>query len=299
MDQPQSIFIDLGGKRRRVVLWGNPAHPPLILIHGLRDHARSWDWTAQHFCDRYHVVVPDLRGHGDSDWTEADAYRLSNYVKDIAAIIDALGIAVFDLVGHSLGGQLSLRLAATYPEKLRSLCLIEGVELPIVRDQRREAVPYPVRLRRWIEKGEARATPRFFASLAEAQARMATRNPAIDAETIAHLARHGTIAVGRAGFRWKFDPACAHRAPSDAHGVDLDEMLDAIACPTLLAYGLESWIPVPPPERLRRLRHHRVVTFPGVSHWLHHQARSPFLSTLSGFLEAPVNSLMNESICHA
>ena len=48
--------------------WGNPDAPPMILIHGGRDHCRNWDWVAEHFRHDYHIIAPDLRGHGDSEW---------------------------------------------------------------------------------------------------------------------------------------------------------------------------------------------------------------------------------------
>src|SRR3546814_2515031 len=46
--------------------WGNESAPPLLLVHGGRDHCRSWDWVAERLADRYHIIAPDLRGHGDS-----------------------------------------------------------------------------------------------------------------------------------------------------------------------------------------------------------------------------------------
>ena len=89
------------------------------------------------------------------------------------------------------------------------------------------------------------------------------------------------------------------RPPEDAHGIDLDEMLDAISCPVLLAYGEDSWIAPPPPERLARLRRHRLVTYPRASHWLHHQARDPFFADLVQFLNAPGQGLSQKAIDHA
>src|SRR5215475_1558263 len=60
--------------RLRYVDWGNPDAPPLILLHGGRDHSRSWDWTAQELRAKWHVIAPDLRGHGDSDWSADGDY---------------------------------------------------------------------------------------------------------------------------------------------------------------------------------------------------------------------------------
>ena len=57
--------------------WGNPDAPPLLLVHGNRDHCHNWDWVAQELCDDYHIIAPDFRGHGDSQWVYGSAYRRS------------------------------------------------------------------------------------------------------------------------------------------------------------------------------------------------------------------------------
>ncbi len=54
--------------RLHYVDWGRDDAPALLLIHGGRDHCRNWDWVAERLADRYHVIAPDLRGHGDSEW---------------------------------------------------------------------------------------------------------------------------------------------------------------------------------------------------------------------------------------
>lgn len=284
--EPRSSYVDLAGSRRHIVEWGERGAPVLVLQHGMRDHARSWDWVARHFAPTRHVVAPDLRGHGDSAWSPDGAYALSDFVSDLADIVEALGLAPFDLVGHSMGGHIALRYSAAFPEQVRSLGVIEGVELPIVRDQRKSPSTYPLRLRSWIvgrREGRTR-TPHYYRTVALAQARMAQQHPAMDGATIAHLTRHGLIAEAGKGLRWKFDNACRWRAPDDAHGLDLDDVLDAVACRTFLAYGDASWIAVPSVSRLDRLSERQLTMFLGASHWLHHQAREPFIRALDEFL---------------
>jgi pimeloyl-ACP methyl ester carboxylesterase len=288
LPEPRSAFIETAGGRLHYLSHGDPSAPPLLLIHGMRDHARSWDAIATVLAGRYHVVAPDLRGHGDSFWAEAHGYALSAFVFDLADLNEALGLRDVVLVGHSLGGAIAIRYAAAFPDRVRALCAIEGVELPIVRDERNSPTPYPARLRSWFdaERGRRSRVARGYDTLAEAEARMAEGHPDIDSAQIAHFARQGVRLGSDGQWRWKYDNGARLRAPDDADGRDLDQILAAIACPTLLAYGDASWIPLPPPERLALLRDHRVAIFPGAGHWLHHTARDSFLAALIPFLDA-------------
>lgn len=301
MNEPTSLFIEVHGARFHVSSWGEEGNPVLLLVHGLQDHSRNWDWVARHFSDRFHVIAPDLRGHGDSDWSASGVYTLSTFVMDLADIVDSLELADINLLGHSLGGHIALRYTAAFPDKVQRLCIIEGIELPVIRDQRREPVRYPVRLRRWIEDAREKRglQHRYYPTQDEARQRMADGHPAIDADTIAHLARHGTIHVSGKGYRWKYDNACRFRAPEDPNGVDLDDILDSIVCDTMLAYGDSSWIPVPPDDRLNRLKSKHLVTFANASHWLHHQVRQAFITSLGDFLVAPALQFTQERQMHA
>ena len=73
--------------RLHYVDWGNPDAPPLILLHGGRDHCRNWDWVAADLRRDYHVIAPDLRGHGDSAWSASGHYTMANLIYDFAQLI--------------------------------------------------------------------------------------------------------------------------------------------------------------------------------------------------------------------
>ena len=81
--------------------WGNPLAPPLLLVHGGRDHCRSWDWVAEALCSRYHIIAPDLRGHGDSQWLVGGSYVLPDYVYDIAQLVHQADLAPVSIISHS------------------------------------------------------------------------------------------------------------------------------------------------------------------------------------------------------
>ena len=99
----------------------------MLLVHGGRDHCRNWDWVAQTFRDEYHVVAPDLRGHGDSQWLIGANYSIIDYVYDIAQLIEQKRLYPVTIIGHSLGGSISLSYAGTYPERIKKIVAIEGL----------------------------------------------------------------------------------------------------------------------------------------------------------------------------
>ena len=107
MHGPTSHFYFSQRLRLHYVDWGNEGAPPLLLVHGGRDHCRSWDWVAEELRHDWHVIAPDLRGHGDSDWSPDGAYVLSDRANDLKAVASLLHVP-FILVGASLGGATAI-----------------------------------------------------------------------------------------------------------------------------------------------------------------------------------------------
>ncbi len=116
--------------RLHCVDWGNPGKPPLLLIHGGRDHCRNWDWTAVALRDDWHVIAPDLRGHGDSQWSPDGSYTMAGYIYDLAQLVHQQRLAPVTIIAHSLGGNIALRYAGIYPEAVAKLAAIEGLGPP-------------------------------------------------------------------------------------------------------------------------------------------------------------------------
>lgn len=293
--EPEVRVLEIAGRRSHVSCWGDPDAPPLLLVHGIRDNSRSWDWVANALAGQYRIYAPDLRGHGNSDWAPPSGYTLAEFGMDLYDIVSALRLERLAVVGHSFGGHLSLRFAACWPGLVTAVSGIECIELPIVRDERAEPKTYPERLRTWMEtmRESRERRPRSYSSVAEAAARMQKEQPKVDAETIGHLARHALITNPDGTMRWKFDQAPRLRPPDDADGRLMDQMLSAIECPVQLFYGTASWVPMPPPDRVSLLRNLSLVTVPDVSHWLHHQARETYISELSAFLARHHRSTSN------
>lgn len=107
---------------------GDPAAPPLLLLHGRTASMHDWNGITQHFAARHHVIVPDLRGHGASD--HPGEYPLPAMAEDVVALLDHLGLERVTLVGHSLGGMVSHLLAMNHPGRVERLVL-EDVPPPL------------------------------------------------------------------------------------------------------------------------------------------------------------------------
>src|SRR5690242_18246489 len=97
---PHEQTVRVNGLRLHVVTWGARARPPVVLLHGGSAHARWWDFVAERLAERYHHIAPDLRGHGDSEHADPPRYGIDEYVHDLEALVRALGVGPFGLVGH-------------------------------------------------------------------------------------------------------------------------------------------------------------------------------------------------------
>lgn len=266
--------------------WGNPEKPPLLLVHGGRDHAHNWDWTAQALRHDWHVIAIDHRGHGDSEWVSDGNYSAGDMVYDIAQLVHQLDLAPVTIVAHSMGGQVCLRYAGIYPEMVRKLVAIEGLGPSPAVIAKLFAKPYRERVREWIEKKRASAgrIPRKYATIGDALARMREENTYLTADQAEHLTIHGVNRNEDGTFSWKFDPHL-NNWPVETGYEELKSVWEAITCPTLLLYGANSWASNPESDgRIKYFSTASVIEFENAGHWLHHDQFDRFIATLRAFL---------------
>ena len=214
---PQSRFYHSRGLRLHYLDWGNPDAPTLILVHGGLEHARVWDQLARQLRADWHVVVPDLRGHGDSEWSGGGAYTIVDMVPDIAALVAELGECQVALVAHSLGGNVAIHYTALFPERVSRLCVIEGLGFSPEARARRDRRSRLEQLRQWVEKAREvdLRRPRGYASIAEAVARLREHDPLLSPELASQVCEHGMRINERGLWQWKYDPKVRASGPSE------------------------------------------------------------------------------------
>ena len=181
--------------------WGNPDAPPLILLHGGRDHCRNWDWVAQDLRRDYHIIAPDIRGHGDSAYSPSGDYSMSAFVYDLAQLIHQQHLAPVRIVAHSMGGAIALRSAGAFPETVSKLVAIEGLgPSPAMIAERANRTPME-RIRHWVSETRALSgrTPRRYASIDEALGRMQAENKHLTPATSPSMASARTRTGPTAG----------------------------------------------------------------------------------------------------
>ncbi len=270
---PTSHFFVSQRLRMHYVDWGNRGAPPIVLVHGGRDHARSWDWVAQDLRRDYHVIAVDLRGHGDSAWAIGSLYHVAEMVIDLAQLIDAIDEERVILIGHSLGSAICSQYAGARPERVSKFVAIEGIDVPRRFRVLIDSLSPRQRLSRAIENIQSQAArqPRRYSSIEAAARRMREENSFLSEEQAHHLTEHGVARNEDGTYSWKFDDYARGPKLFRSGDDELAEILGHVECPVLLIRGTES--DAPDPERsglLGRFRQAVAVAVDGAGHWVHH-----------------------------
>ena len=288
LEGPVSQFYVSQRLRLHYVDWGNEDAPPLVLVHGGRDHCRNWDWVAERLRQDWHVLAPDLRGHGDSQWVTGANYGMIDYVYDLAQLVHQKKLAPVTIIGHSLGGAISLSYTGIHPDTVSNVVAIEGLGPPPAMIAARATMTIAERMVEWIGSMRALAgrTPRKYASIEEAFTRMQSENPRLTPEQARHLTAHGVTQNEEGTYSWKFDNYVRAFSPYSFNAEDARELWGRISCPTLLVRGMESWASNPLEDgRAGYFKNARVANIEKAGHWVHHDQLGVFLEVVQDFLK--------------
>ena len=216
--------LDIGGLSFHYLDWGGDG-PPLVMLHGLTGHARTWDHTAAALSDSYHILALDQRGHGDSEW--APQYGVGLMAEDLLAFLDALRLGEVTLMGLSMGGIVAFLFTASHPERVRDLIVLDiGPQI---------AAPGA----RQVAAGLA--ANHVFGSEDEAVAQARAFNPRPTDEALRHRVRHNLRPLPDGTLTFKYDDALRERgAIFDRSAVELWAAWRAVSRPVLLVRGDQS-----------------------------------------------------------
>lgn len=129
MPSPTNHTIRANGIRQNVLLAGQGA--PVVLLHGFPETNYAWRHQIPVLSESYQVIAPDLRGYGETD-KPATGYDKRNMARDLAALLDELGVGRIALVGHDRGARVATRFAKDYPERVDRLVVMDNVPTRIV-----------------------------------------------------------------------------------------------------------------------------------------------------------------------
>jgi esterase len=267
--------IVLRGLRFHYLEWGRPAGPPVVVLHGVTGHARTWDDEARLLGERYRVLVLDQRGHGDTDSPADSDYTDGALLGDLVAFVDALGLPRLSLVALSLGGRVAINFTGRHPARVERLLVVDiGPEIAPVGRAR--------------VGGLMANAPERFASLDEVVAYLRIHAPLYSEAMLRHRAQHAVRPLPDGGLTWKYDRALRDairqgrmRAPDD-----LWPQWRAITCPTLVVRGELS--DVLSSETAKRMVDEvpsaRLVVVPGAGHTVPGDQPAAFQALLREFL---------------
>ncbi len=286
MTAPRSERVALAtGLDSHLLSWGDGDHT-VVLLHGFLDLAWEWAAVAATLGQRFHVLAPDLRGHGDSAWLGAGGYyHFFDYLADVDDLIAQRGRATVSVVGHSMGGSVAAYWAGTRPGRVHRVALLEGLGPP-------EMTADPVaRTAGWIDawRKARQAPPRPMADLDDAVARLRRHDPIVDEASARALAERATRAVP-GGLAWKHDPLHRTMGPYPFRVDVAAGFWAAITAPVLYLDGDRSLLRLPEDEVARRLGHFRDVrraTIAGAGHALARHQPAAVATALLDFLAAP------------
>lgn len=221
--------LTVAGCEISYLAWGDRAKAPLILVHGGAAHAMWWSILAPQLSRHYYVIAPDLSGHGDSGRREA--YPMQGWADEVMAVSEhaAAGIAPV-LVGHSMGGLVSIVAASLYGDRMAGAVIVDS---PVRRPDPESAEG---------QGGKAFRSPKTYADIESAVARfrLIPEQPCEHRYILDYIARH-SLRQSEAGWTWKFDPKVFLRFPPTS----LRDYLTSVRCRVALLRGEFSVI-VPP-----------------------------------------------------
>jgi pimeloyl-ACP methyl ester carboxylesterase len=268
-ESPREQHLLVKGLRVRFLEWGSEKARSMILLHGTGDNAHTWDLLAPHLAPHFRVIALDQRGHGKSGWAEPPAYRCGDYMIDLTALVDSLGLEGMILLGHSMGALHASLYAALNPGRVSALIHVD-IE------------PRPPDWNRKYLLGLYKNLPDSYTAPEDFIAELTKNAPYARAEHLRHLA---TLSLMRRDDRWyrTYDREILARFDN----YDLRGNLPDIQCPALIVRGDESRVlgHQAAEQMVKALPAGELVEIPEATHPAHMDNPDGFREAVMGFLK--------------
>ncbi len=224
------LTVEVDGVAISALVWGSVDAPLLVLVHGGAAHAHWWAPLAPLLADGFRVVALDMSGHGDSG--RRDVYSVTSWAEEVLAVAAAAGGSGRPVVvGHSMGGFVTIATAALHGEELEGAIVIDA---PVRR-------PDPETVE-GVSGGMFRA-PKVYPDLDEGMRHfhLVPPQPCANGWLVGHLARYSLREV-EGGVTWKFDPGVFTRRSGPNNPSDYGPLLARAACRVAIINGEDSAI---------------------------------------------------------
>ena len=197
----RSLQVPLRGLNYHVRVWGDERDPPLLFLHGGWDASATFQFLVDALRERWYIVAPDWRGHGQSDWTPGH-YELQDYLADLDVLIDRLlPNHPVVIVGHSLGGHVGTTYAGVRPDRVRRMVALDGF---LLGDS--DPAKTPGRVQEWLTNLNRPLRSKSYPTAAAMADRLQAANPRLTRDKAEFLASHTSRSHPDGGLTWAFDP---------------------------------------------------------------------------------------------
>lgn len=196
---------------------GSAPGAPILLLPGITSPAATWAFVAERLANRRRVIVPDIRGRGLSESRPGLGYSLDDYAADALSMINALALTDTVVIGHSMGARVAARLAATAPEAVAKLILVD----PPLSGPGRE--PYPTPLVSYLSAHEAASNGASIEAFRASTPRWTDEQIALRLEWLPTCSIEAITATHR-----------------NFHEEDVFPDFPKVKCPTLLIYATQA-----------------------------------------------------------
>lgn len=279
-------FLPVRGLRYAVRHWGPADAPPVFFLHGWMDSSPTFQFLVEALQEEWHVIAPDWRGYGDTEWL-GRPYWFPDYYGDLDALLQHCSPDhPARLVGHSMGANIAAVYASARPQRVAQVAMLDFLGLMAT-----EPKDAPKQLGQWLD--HLGATPRLntYATHEALAKRMQQVNPRLTDEKAGYLARALSRVLDDGRVQMACDPW--HRVPAPIlYRID-DQMAawSTIAAPVLMLVSEDGFVherfgdnPAEQERRLAAFRNLQVETIGDCGHNLQHDQPARVAEALERFL---------------